>query len=330
MREAAGKKTEQALQILQAIGFPAEDRSPKMQARLARIFLALCNLRPQSQWRQAAVWEGPGSWALRTRDVIRYLNKHYGESISSGSYDDIRRKNLQYLTAAGVVLASPGRPEAQTNDGTRCYAINPDAAALLRKFGTREWKAEVAKFTASRPSLRQILSRPRVQEKAAVKLPHGAIVKLATGPHNDLQVAVIEEFLPRFVPRGEVLYIGDATKKMVCLNKQRLEELHFFELAHDRLPDIIAYDAKRNWLLLIEAVHTSNPVSPLRHHILESAAAGCTAGIVYVSAFRDRKSFRAWSDQISWETEVWIADAPDHMIHYNGERFLGPRGPQPR
>ena len=27
---------------------------------------------------------------------------------------------------------------------------------------------------------------------------------------------------------------------------------------------------------------------------------------------------------IAWETEVWIADEPDHMIHYNGERFLGP------
>ncbi len=78
MLSAVEKKTQQALQILKAIGFPIEDRSPKMQVRLARIFLALCNIRPQSQWRQAAVWKGPGSWALRTRDIIRYLNKHYG------------------------------------------------------------------------------------------------------------------------------------------------------------------------------------------------------------------------------------------------------------
>ena len=24
------------------------------------------------------------------------------------------------------------------------------------------------------------------------------------------------------------------------------------------------------------------------------------------------------------QTEVWIAENPDHLIHYNGEKFLGP------
>ncbi len=28
--------------------------------------------------------------------------------------------------------------------------------------------------------------------------------------------------------------------------------------------------------------------------------------------------------QIAWESEVWIAEEPMHMIHFNGERFLGP------
>jgi hypothetical protein len=28
--------------------------------------------------------------------------------------------------------------------------------------------------------------------------------------------------------------------------------------------------------------------------------------------------------EIAWETEVWVADAPSHLIHFNGERFLGP------
>ena len=137
--------------------------------------------------------------------------------------------------------------------------------------------------------------------------------------------AIIDQFLPEFVgPDAEVLYIGDATDKGLHKKSDRLDELRFFEVAHDRLPDIFAYDPKNNWLFLIEAVHTSNPMSQLRHHILEKATRGCSAGIVYVSVFKDRKSFARWCVDISWETEVWIADSPDHMIHFNGGKFLGP------
>jgi hypothetical protein len=28
--------------------------------------------------------------------------------------------------------------------------------------------------------------------------------------------------------------------------------------------------------------------------------------------------------EIAWETEVWVADAPSHLIHFDGARFLGP------
>ena len=42
------------------------------------------------------------------------------------------------------------------------------------------------------------------------------------------------------------------------------------------------------------------------------------------AAFPDRAEFRKNAADIAWETEVWIADNPDHMIHFNGDRFLGP------
>ena len=37
-----------------------------------------------------------------------------------------------------------------------------------------------------------------------------------------------------------------------------------------------------------------------------------------------RKAMVGYLDQLAWETEVWVADSPSHMIHLNGERFLGP------
>ena len=52
---------------------------------------------------------------------------------------------------------------------------------------------------------------------------------------------------------------------------------------------------------------------------------GVTSGKIYVTAFLDFKTFKQFSESLAWETEVWIADMPDHMIHLNGDKFLGPR-----
>jgi hypothetical protein len=323
-KSAAEGRVDEALQILEAISFPLSLTSEGRQRRLAQILLAVGKLTPRSAWSETAVWEGAGSWCPRTRDIIPFVNKHYGENISSGSYDDVRRKNLDFLVASGLVLRSPANPNAATNDSTRGYAINPAATDLFRKFGTPGWKKAVAAFREAYPRLDELLLRKRDQKKIAVKLPEGVSIELLETSHNEIQKAIIEEFLPRFVPGAEVLYIGDASQKTILIKEDRLKELNFFELSHDRLPDIVAYDPARNWIFLVEAVHSSNPVSHLRHLQLEQLTAKCTVGIVFVSAFKDRKSFAKWIGEISWETEVWLAESPDHMIHFNGDRFLGP------
>lgn len=323
-KSAADARADEAIQILEAISFPLSLMTAAGQRRLARILLAVGKLTPKSAWSETAAWEGPGSWCPRTRDIIPFVNKNYGENISSGSYDDVRRKNLDFLVASGLVLRSPANPNAATNDSTRGYAINPAAADLFRKFGTNGWKKAVAAFRSAYPRLDELLLRKRDQKKIAVKLPEGVSIELLDSSHNEIQKAIIEEFLPRFVPGAAVLYIGDASQKTVFIKKERLLELNFFELAHDRLPDVVVYDPKRNWIFLVEAVHSSNPVSHLRHLQLEQLTAKCTVGVVFVSAFKDRKTFAKWIGEISWETEVWLAESPEHMIHFNGDRFLGP------
>lgn len=323
-KSAPETRVDEVLQILEATGFPLSLKTPGMQRRLARILLAVCNLAPKSPWSGTAVWDGPGSWCPRSKDIISFVNKHYGENISNGSYDDIRRKNLDFLVASGLVLRSPAKPGANMNDSTRGYAVNPDVAGVFRKFGSPAWKKALASFRNAFPRLDETLMRKRDQKKFPVKLPKGRIIELMAGSHNEIQRQIIEEFLPRFVPGAEVLYIGDASQKTVFIEKERLQELNFFELAHDRLPDIVAYDPKRGWIFLIEAVHSSNPVSHLRHLQLEQLTAKCTAGVVFVSAFQDRKTFAKWLGEVSWETEVWLVESPDHMIHFNGDKFLGP------
>ena len=91
-----------------------------------------------------------------------------------------------------------------------------------------------------------------------------------------------------------------------------------------KFPDVIVHHPAKNWLMLIEAVTSAGPVDGKRRKKLKDLFAGCKAGLVFVTAFENRRTMQTFVSHIAWESEVWIADDPDHMIHFNGERFLGP------
>lgn len=135
---------------------------------------------------------------------------------------------------------------------------------------------------------------------------------------------IIRRMLPRLAAGGTVLYIGDAKDKFLHLATEYLQRLGVAIPAPAKMPDVVVHDRRRNWLLLIEAVTSAGPVDGKRHKELKDLFKGCNAGLVFVTAFLDRGAFLRFGGQIAWETEVWIADAPDHIIHFNGERFLGP------
>lgn len=256
--------------------------------------------------------------------MIAFWNSHYGEKVSPGSYDDVRRKDLIWLVESGLVLRSANKPNASTNDPTRKYAIAPEAAKVVRLYGTDQWSTAVKTFRAAVGDLSAKLQKRRMSEQLPVTLPGGKVLELSPGSHNALQKSIIEQFLPRYGFRAEVLYIGDTAKKILHIEERRLQELGFFGLAHETLPDVVAYSPLKNWLYLVEAVHSANPISHLRHVNLERLMARCQAPRIYVSAFANRAVFRQFVADISWETEVWLADSPDHLIHFNGEKFLGP------
>lgn len=69
-----------------------------------------------------------------------------------------------------------------------------------------------------------------------------------------------------------------------------LRSLRIPEMNHGKLPDVVLYDRRRNWLFLIEAVTTHGPVSPKRHAELEAMLRRSTAGRIYVTAFSRAKS----------------------------------------
>ena len=166
--------------------------------------------------------------------------------------------------------------------------------------------------------------RRREDSKILLKMTDGKTIFRSPGIHNHLQVAVVEEFCPRFAPGANLLYVGDTALKHLVFDAHELAKLKVPVTTHDRLPDIILYWPERNWLFLIEAVTSHGPVSPKRHREIEAMLKGCPAERIYVTAFLDVGAFRKYAGDIAWETEVWIAETPGHMIHFNGPKFLGP------
>jgi hypothetical protein len=90
------------------------------------------------------------------------------------------------------------------------------------------------------------------------------------------------------------------------------------------MPDLVIHDIEREWLVLVEAVTSHGPVDPKRHEELHLLFAGSSAGLVLVTSFLDRRTMARYVSDIAWGTEVWIADSPTHLVHFNGERLLGP------
>ena len=135
---------------------------------------------------------------------------------------------------------------------------------------------------------------------------------------------IIDEFCPRFTPSGKPVYVGDTHKKWAYFDAAYLRDLGVTVEEHGKMPDVVVHFTKENWLVLIEAVTSHGPVNPKRLTELRALFAGSKAGLVFVTAFLNRRGLLKYLGEVAWETEVWVADAPDHMIHFNGERFLGP------
>ena len=223
-----------------------------------------------------------------------------------------------------MVIRNPDDPNRPTNSGKTVYQIEPTALELFRAFGTAEWHSKLKSYLVAQSRIRRELLRERRLSRVPVRLPSGETITISPGGQNPLIKTVIEVFCPCFVPGGAVVYIGDAEDKFLHLDAEYLGRLGVVIPPPAKMPDVVVHDSKRNWLVLIEAVTSAGPVDGKRRKELKELFAGCRAGLVFVTAFSTREIMRSFLTQISWETEVWVAEAPEHLIHFNGERFLGP------
>lgn len=308
-------KIEQAQEILEALGLP----SAQQNEISALTFLVLAQLSEKSLWKDAA------NPMLRVHDILVEIKQRYRREYAENSRGTIRRRVLHQFVQAGIVIQNADDPARPTNSGLNNYMLSDLALDVTRSYGSSGWKAKVKNFIDQQGRLLDVYQKAREQIKIPLQVAEGKVYSLSPGKHNKLEAAIVEEFGPRFAPGAKLIYLGDTAKKTLILDDATFAKLGVLVSEHGKFPDVILYDPKRKWLFLIEAVTAHGPISPKRQVELGKLFEKCKASKIYVTAFLDFATYKKYANEIAWETEVWIAEMPSHMIHLNGDKFLGPR-----
>lgn len=303
-------KLEEAKEILNALQVPETQQN----GMCCCVLLALANITKDTSWQQAS-----NDW-IRIHDVIAFSNSYYETTYAENSRETFRKQAMHHFRNAAFIEDN-GKA---TNSPNYRYHLTDEMLVLIQSFGTATWADNLAAFQQNHDSLVQIYSSKREMRKMPVQI-NGDNFTFSPGKHNELQKAIIEEFAPRFAPNSECLYVGDTTEKDLVKNVDKLRSLGFEITLHDKMPDVVLYLEEKNWLFFIESVTSVGPMNPKRIKEIEEMTTSVVAGKIYVTAFLDFKTFKQFSESLAWETEVWIADIPDHMIHLNGDKFMGPR-----
>lgn len=308
------KRIGEALDILRSLGLPRAQQNE----RSALTLLALLDITPETPWSRA-------SDPLRgITPMMEFFARHYGKLYKPNTRETVRRQTVHQFLDAGMIVANPDDSERPINSPKAVYRIEQATLELLRVYGTEQWEQHLRAYLASVETLQRKYAQQREMQRIPITLSSGASFKLSPGGQNVLVKQIIDEFAARFTPGGEVLYVGDTDEKFAFFAEDRLYALGVSVDAHGKMPDVIIYHTAKDWLVLVEAVTSHGPIDPKRHRELAQLFHDVRIGMVYVTAFLTRATMKEYLGDIAWETEVWVADAPSHLIHFNGERFLGP------
>lgn len=302
-------KLELAKQLLEQIKMPARQQS----ALCCLTLLAMAKLKQRTPWSKAA-----NEW-MRIHDIIIFIRDYYDVGYAENSRETVRKQAMHPFRMASLIEDNG----MATNSPNYRYRITDEFLAVMKEVGKRKNKV-LAHFMANHDNLTEIYASKKKMQKMPVRINNQDFT-FSPGKHNQLQKAIIEEFAPRFAPGSECLYVGDTIQKDMVKNIKKLSQLGFEITLHDKMPDVVLYREDKHWIYFVESVTSVGPMDSKRIIEIESMTDNVTAGKIYVTAFLDFATFKKFSGQLAWETEVWIADMPDHMIHLNGDKFLGPR-----
>lgn len=308
------KKIEEALSILKQIGLPKDQQND----RSALTLLSLVNLRPGDSWVKSQ------SVLIGITSIMNFIKENYQREYAPNSRESIRRQTIHQFVQAGIVVANPDRSRP-INSPNYVYEIESKTLELLKSFNSKSWYTNLKVYLSNVKTLVSIYEQKRELEKISIRVAEEVEIYLSRGGQNKLIEKVIKEFCAYFTPKGKLIYVGDAKVKWAHFDQKALAAVGVkIKDFHGKMPDLIIHHKEKNWLLLIEAVTSHGPIDPKRKIELEALFDKSNAGLVFITAFLTKKTMIKHLEKIAWETEIWVADNPTHLVHLNGKRFLGP------
>lgn len=300
---------------------------PKKLSNLRSILtlLAVGKIREKSKWRTAK------EDYSRTHDMIVFMNENYpnkgGTDEKRGGYSENSRETVRKDTVQPFCeLAILESNEVVTNSGNTAYRFTKEFAKLLRSYGTEEWSDNLAYYKKTHQAYAEKYNQKKMVDKGLSVKFKGETFSLVRNPHNKLQKEFLDMWVPVFASGARLLYIGDTKKKELIIDRDLLSQLHVEVLENAKLPDIILYDEteEHKWLLFVEAYTSTGEITIERKSkILEYCQnVPDDVEIIFITAFQSMKKCREKLFTIAWDTEIWIADEPTHMIHKNGNKFM--------
>lgn len=309
------EKQEQIKKMLDGLETPARHQNQLCVLTI----LALAGISKDVSWEQAS-----NNW-MRVHDIIQYIKEHYDVPYAENTRETIRKQAIHAFREAAFIEDN-GKA---TNSPHTMYRITEEVLGIIRKLGTKTWAKRCALFKDKHKTLKEQYADKRKQRALPFSV-NGQELQFSPGKHNELQKNILEQFIPQFAPDAKCLYVGDSADRALVFEQDTLSRLGV-NLGdkgvgiHGTLPDIILYSENKDWLYLIEAVTSVGPISPERLQNFKALTVDVASGIIYITAFPDKATYRKFIEQIAWDTEVWLANEPGHMLHLNGDRFMGPR-----
>ena len=303
-------KIDEARALLLQLGMP----KPQQADICCLSLLAMAGITETSSWSDAT-----NEW-IRIHDIIAFSNSEYGTTYAENSRETFRKQALHHFRNAALIEDN-GKA---TNSPNYRYRLTSETLSLLHHLKSEKWESEVDKYFRYHQRLIDLYASKKKMTLMPVNI-NNQDYTFSTGKHNELQKAIIEEFAPRFAPGCECLYVGDTIAKDLVKNEEKLRELGFEITLHDKMPDVVLYKEDRDWIYFVESVTSVGPMDPKRIMEISNMTKNVKSGKIFVTAFLDFATYKKFSASLAWETEVWIAESPEHMIHLDGDKFLGPR-----
>jgi hypothetical protein len=261
-------------------------------------------------------------------DSMRPGYRPYGTAwFSDNTREPIRDETVKEgFVAYGAVVLRPG---VKTTSSVGRYALQASFAAMFDPalMGAKldaaidAWrKANLSRGALARVAILASGGTATIGA-VAVRLPSGAVRTMQPGLSSIITKSLIEEFLPRYLEQGAVLWVSESGKKMVESDFKLAAKIGLHIKADKILPDTILVDLAPAEPLLVfcEAVATDGPINESRRDALLKVAMGGgykPEQVAFVTAFehRDHPAFKKCVASLAVGSAAWFINEPDVLM----------------